>query len=127
LEDENPDKLINYSDYIAISLPELRFCLSDKERWNLTKYIATKATLKGKKVHLLGCTEKKYLEHFQFCFSCDSTSWRSPMRYGEINTKLFKTHVNDIKKVVGEDSYSIEKMCALLYQLDYKEQAGSQN
>ena len=126
LEDENPDKLIEYADYIAISLPELRFNLSDKERWNLTKYIATKATLKGKKVHLLGCTEKKYLEYFQFAFSCDSTSWTSPFRYGEINTRLFKTHVSELEDLV-ETSERVVSMCALLYKLDYENQSGNQN
>jgi len=127
LEDGNPDALIDHADYIAISLPELRFCLSDKERWNLTKYIATKATLKGKRVHLLGCTEKKYLQYFSFCFSCDSTSWLSPLRYGEIKTKLLNTHVNDLKQIKGDEPEKVELMCALLYKLDYQAQTGNQN
>lgn len=125
LEDENPDRLIDHADYIAISLPELRFNLSDKERWNLTKYIATKATLKGKRVHLLGCTEKKYLEYFSFLFSCDSTSWTSPFRYGEVVTKQYKTKVSILEEV--KQSKDVRSLCALLYKLDYQRQSGSQD
>jgi hypothetical protein len=125
LEDENPDKLIDFSDYIAISIPELRFNLSDKERWNITKYIATKSTLKGKRVHLLGCTEKKYLEYFQFCFSCDSTSWTSPFRYGEIKTRLIKTKVKDLE-TYKENYDDLASFCSFLYKLDYQKQCGKQ-
>lgn len=126
LEDGNPDDLIDFADYIAVSLPELRFNLSDRERFDLTKYIATKATLKGKRVHLLGCTEKRYLEYFSFCFSCDSTSWLSPLRYGEIKTSLLNTHVKDIQQIKNDDKEGTERMCALLYQLDYANQSGNQ-
>ena len=122
LEDGNPDKLINYSDYIAVSLPELRIHLSDKERYQLTKYIAVKATLKGKKVHLLGCTEKKYITDFSFCYSADSTSWLSPLRYGKIKTKTLNINYNTIKK---ELSYNAS-MLAVLYQEDYRLQSNSQ-
>lgn len=125
LEDDNPDKLIDFADYIAISLPELRFNCSDKERWNITKYIATKASLKGKKVHLLGCTEKKYLQYFEFCFSCDSTSWTSPFRYGEIKTQRFNTRVKELKDIV-ETHERVISMCSLLYKLDYQTQTGNQ-
>jgi len=33
---------------------------------------------------LLGCTEIKLLEKLKFCSSCDSTSWKSVLRYGNI-------------------------------------------
>lgn len=126
LEDDNPDKLIDFADYIAISLPELRFNCSDKERWNITKYIATKATLKGKRVHLLGCTEKKYLEYFKFCFSCDSTSWLSPLRYGDIKTKRYKTHIKTLEQSCDNDKTRKENLCSLLHKLDYQLQTGNQ-
>jgi hypothetical protein len=126
LEDENPDKLIKFSDYIAISLPELRFNCTDKERWNITKYIATKATLKGKRVHLLGCTEKKYLQYFQFCFSCDSTSWLSPLRYGDIKTHKYKTHIKQLENATDNNRTRKENLCALLHKMDYEIQTGNQ-
>lgn len=125
LEDENPDKLIDFADYIAISLPELRFNVTDRERFNITKYIATKACLKGKRVHLLGCTEKDYLKYFSFCFSCDSTSWTSPLRYGEIKTENFQTHIRDIQGVTNDNDLT-KGMCAFLHQIDYKSQSGNQ-
>lgn len=128
LEDQNPDKLIEYADYIAISLPELRFNVSDKERYQITKYIATKATLKGKKVHLLGCTEEQYLKDFDYCYSCDSTSWTSPFRYGEIKSKtLWNTHVSQLEQVVGKKNRDmIEATCAYIHLNEYKKQAGNQ-
>lgn len=131
LEDGNPDRMIEFSDYIAISLPELRFNVSDRERFRITKYIATKACLKGKRVHLLGCTEEEYIKYFSFCFSCDSTSWTSPFRYGDIKTDYFNTHVRDIEGVVntgdkGTTRDKIEGTCAFIHQLDYKQQSGNQ-
>lgn len=53
LEDGNPDKLIEYCEYIAVSIPELRLNVGNQERMRITNYIARKAKLKGKKVHLL--------------------------------------------------------------------------
>lgn len=127
LEDGNPDDLIQFADYIAISLPELRFNVSDKERYDITKYIATKACLKGKRVHLLGCTELEYMKNFSFCFSCDSTSWTSPFRYGEIKSySLFDTHVSRLEQVVGKDRDKIEGTCAFISQFDYIKQSGNQ-
>lgn len=88
LEDENPDKLIAHAQYIAISQPELRIHLSQKERYKLTHYIASKATAKGKRVHLLGCTEIEMMKKFKYCFSSDSTSWISGGRYNNHFTTI---------------------------------------
>lgn len=129
LEDGNPDDLIAFSDYIAVSLPELRFNVSERERFQITKYIATKACLKGKRVHLLGCTEADYIKYFDFCFSCDSTSWTSPFRYGEIKSEVlfnFNTHVSRLEEVVGKDRDKIEGTCAFISQVDYANQTGNQ-
>ena len=84
LEDGNPDKLIDHSSYIAVSIPELRIAVSRKERDRITEYIATRAIRKGKKVHLLGCTEKWMLKKYSFCTTCDSTSWMSSTKYGGV-------------------------------------------
>lgn len=75
LEDGNPDKLIKWSRYIAISIPELRRNVSEKERLRIMDYISRKAILAGKKVHLLGCTQPDLMSRYRYCHTCDSTSW----------------------------------------------------
>jgi len=74
------DRLIEFSDYIAISVPELRY-LGQK---NYTEKIAN--YIKNKKpsidIHLLGCTENKLLNKLKFCSSADSTSWVSFNKFG---------------------------------------------
>lgn len=81
LEDENPDKLIDFADYIAVSIPELRRNVTKKEMLSVCDYITRKAIGKGKRVHLLGCTEAMLMQRYSFCTSCDSTSWLSGNRY----------------------------------------------
>lgn len=74
------ERLIEFSDYIAISVPELRH-LGQK---NYTEKIAN--YIKNKKptidIHLLGCTESKLLKKLNFCSTSDSTSWQQVNRYG---------------------------------------------
>jgi hypothetical protein len=87
LEDGSPDALIDYSDYIAVSIPELRLNVSMKERERIVSYISRRALGKGKRVHLLGCTEKRHLVAFRNCTSCDSTSFTSSCRWGRLVTR----------------------------------------
>jgi len=74
------DQMIEFSDYIAISVPELR-ALKQK---NYTSKIAY--YIKNKKpsidIHLLGCTENKLLKELNFCSTSDSTSWQQVNRFG---------------------------------------------
>lgn len=116
LPDENPDKLIDYADFIAISHPELRKHVTEKERYELVKYISVKAALKGKRCHHLGMTEKKYMQDFSFSFSADSTSWLSALRYGEVKTKSFNCKYNKIRTETDPDT----QMLAMLFEDDYK-------
>lgn len=84
------DRMIEFSDYIAISVPELR--LANKKEYVpiLAKYIKErKPTID---IHLLGCTEIGLLKKCRFCTSSDSTSWTSPKRFGFIEDY----HVGDI-------------------------------
>lgn len=132
LPDENPDKLIEHADYIAISIPELRKFVSRKERYKITEYISKKATLKNKKVHLLGCTEKEMMKKFSYCYSCDSTSWISGGRYNNHQTELFK----DVMKVENMKKnhlpeFNAKSQSNAYYQIitkmqDYKKYAGDQ-
>lgn len=136
LEDGNPDKLIDFSDYIAVSIPELRFNVSKQERDKITRYISHKATTKGKKVHLLGCTELKMLKDFQYCYSCDSTSWFSGSRFNSFKTKAIPSKkvidINNLKnnKIAGFENESISNNVfyweAYLKLQEYKRYAGNQ-
>lgn len=98
------DRMIEFSDYIAISVPELRIANKKEYVPALAKYIKSKKP--SIDIHLLGCTELGLLKKCSFCTSSDSTSWTSPKRYGFIEDY----HVGDIiqEKVidlVGRDVY----------------------
>jgi hypothetical protein len=82
LPDENPDRLIDYADYIAVGMPELTKYLDKAERRRVVSYIARKAHAKGKRVHLLGTMEIEFLRDFRFCTSCDTSVWLNSVRYG---------------------------------------------
>lgn len=90
------DRLIEFSDYIAISVPEMRIHRPKTYKKEVT-YLAN--YIKNKKpsidIHLLGCTERGLLEQNKFCTSADSTSWLSANRYGNSGYKRY--HTNDIK------------------------------
>jgi len=76
------DRLIEFSDYLAVSIPELRFLGQKNYTEKIVNYIKNKKPEID--IHLLGCTEIKLLEKLKFCSSCDSTSWKSVLRYGNI-------------------------------------------
>lgn len=98
------DRLIEYSDYIAISVPELRFAGKKKLVYPLARYIKRKRFKID--IHLLGCTELALLEKCRFCTSADSTSYKSGIRYGYVSNHHISTIRTDkIKEVVGQDNY----------------------
>lgn len=130
IEDENPDRLIEFSDYIAISIPELRWALTRKDMENVMAYISRKATLKGKRVHLLGCTEQRYLKAYRNLYSCDSTSWSSSFRFGtgkhpdfgEFKVRQLEIEPNDDRPSI------ISRRVAIRMNLDlYTRYAGPQD
>ena len=136
LEDGNPDKLIDFSDYICVSVPELRFNVSRQELLRITRYISQKAVAKNKKVHLLGCTDLKMMKEFQYCYSCDSTSWFSGSRFNSFKSKAFEKYktidINSLKgnriKDFADSSISNNVFYweAYLKLEEYKKYAGSQ-
>lgn len=98
------DRLIEFSDYIAISVPELRIA------GKANKVPALAAYIKRKKpsidIHLLGCTELKLLRQCRFCTSADSTTWTIGKRYGYIEGKhISSINTEKIKQHYGEDVY----------------------
>lgn len=86
--------LIDFSEYIAFSIPELRIAKPKTFR-QLTRKLVTHT--KNRKpeidIHLLGCTDKIMLQQNKECTSSDSTSWISGLRYGTICGK----HIDMIK------------------------------
>lgn len=104
------DELIEFSDYIAISVPELRAIGQKKYVNTIAHYIKNKKP--SIDIHLLGCTEKKILNELSFCTSADSTSYFAGNRFGYIKGK----HINRIKteeilKICTKEQYDrIRKM-----------------
>ena len=74
------DRLIEFSDYIAISVPELRVLNKKNYTIKIANYIKNKKP--DIDIHLLGCTENKLLQELSFCTSADSTSWVSLNKFG---------------------------------------------
>jgi hypothetical protein len=92
------ERLIEFSDYIAISVPELRFCGKKNYLNQVANFIKSKKP--SIDIHLLGCTERQKLKELSFCSSADSSSWISGIRYGQIETLLGKSHINNIKQEI---------------------------
>lgn len=132
------DRLIEFSDYIAISVPELRFLGQKKNVFEIANYIKNKKP--NIDIHLLGCTELKILKELSFCSSADSTTYIGGKRYGYIKGKHIKNIKKDeILKIVPKDIYDfINKwnneqntnfLCLSIYYLnkEYNKYAGNQD
>lgn len=132
------DRLIEYAEYIAISVPELRFA----GKKNMVPYLAR--YIKRKKpsidLHLLGCTELSLLKECSFATSADSTSWISGKRFGFLKGRHIRTLKRDVVQgMVGEDAWNIiaqynnpsntDFLCASIEILkeEYQNAAGNQD
>lgn len=96
---EGLDRLIEFSDYIGVGsgTPEN----SSYSMYEVSSYIKRKKPECD--IHLLGCTNLNTIRKCNFCTSCDSISWKSPMRFGVIDDY----HISDldtdkVKTLVGE-------------------------
>lgn len=138
------DRLIEFADYIAISVPELRIT-NPKTFRDDTHRLAW--YIKNKKpeidIHLLGCTDLKMLKQNKFCTSADSTSWLSPLQYGQLKSSVGNGHISTVNKDlesnfaarsvlegVNNDKAIYVARCAisaLLSKLDYQQVAGDQS
>lgn len=131
LEDGNPDKLIAFTDYIAVSMPELRFNITAKERRKITEYICNKAKSKGKAVHLLGCTEDKYIRDFSWVDTADSTSYTFIRRSNTFKMTSFEgfgIKDVDLQKLKASLPRLQEEFISIFYNLvKYEGFAGSQD
>ena len=107
------DSLIDFSDYIALSIPELRI-IKPKTFREDTRYLTH--YIKNRKpeidIHLLGCTDVKMIAQNSFCTSADSTSWLSGVKYGWFDDGNQKAHIQPVPQrphrtaaIRGEDHY----------------------
>lgn len=95
------DRLIEFSDYIAISVPEMRIIYGPGEKYkDATERLAH--YVKSKKpeidIHLLGCTSLELLKRCKFCTSSDSTSWQQGNRYGSFSFDGKIRHISNLKE-----------------------------
>lgn len=99
------DRLIEFSDYIAFSVPELRQVYGSNHA-KVCRYLVeyTKNKKPEIDIHLLGCTDKKMLHQNRDCTSADSTSWLSGRRYGRVAGHHY-TQLKDAAAVALEKKY----------------------
>lgn len=98
------ERMIEFSDYIAISVPELRHANKKKFVYPLAKYI--KERKPSIDIHLLGCTELEILKQCRFCTSADSTTWIAGKRYGYLKGKHINTiDSQKVRERVGDAVY----------------------
>ena len=105
---EGFDRLIEFSDYIAISVPELRIIKPKtykKDAINLALYAKRKKP--NIDIHMLGCTEYSMLPDMRFCTSADSTSWLSGVKYGYFSDGKTKGHINTFRRDIMEERKKI--------------------
>jgi len=108
------DSLIDFSDYIAISVPELRL----RHGKNYAQHVHRLANyIKDRKpgidIHLLGCTEANLLRKCSFCSTSDSTSWLSCVRWGRILGK----HVSQLDPALLQRAKSPVEMMIEKYSI----------
>lgn len=109
------DRLIEFSDYIALSVPEIRIVHPKTFREDTHKLACY---VKNKKpeidIHLLGCTDKKMLQQNRFCTTADSSSWTGVYRFGTLQGKsiynlkpeVYEDAVRRYKEYIGEDTFN---------------------
>ena len=144
------DRLIDFADYIALSIPELRL-IKPKTFREDTRYLTH--YIKDRKpeidIHLLGCTDVQMIAQNTFCTSADSTSWLQGVKYGHISYERQKGHVNQFRRdLFMERKSAVENtllargvklrpktltyctnasICATLCKQKYERAAGPQN
>ena len=113
---EGLKSMIDFSDYIAISVPEIRIVKPKtykQDVYRLAYYIKDRKPEID--IHLLGCTQESILRKTSFCTSSDSTSWLQINKFGT----FAKRPKSSIKQAVV-DNYEKkvkEIMCELGIEL----------
>jgi hypothetical protein len=114
------ERLAEFSDYLAISVPELRIAQPRKYRQTVSALTRMAKRIKpGIKIHLLGCTELGLLRQNDFCDSADSSSWLSPLRYGYLKSN----HIKNLRKDVASERMELCGSVALGLGFDLSDKA----
>ena len=139
-------RLVGFSDYIAISVPELREAKGNKYSVYLRLLTREAKRLKPDiDIHMLGCTTISDLKDNRFCTSADSSSWsfftRSTQKQYGYSQRLLKEEglekaKQDVKEaltkagmeVKREISVSIAKqyLSASIFKQKYEQEVGRQ-
>lgn len=99
------DRLIEYSDYLAVSVPELRFAGKSNMVYEIVSYIKNRKPEID--IHLLGCTHLETLRKCNFCTSSDSTSWIAGKRFGFLKGRYIRQlKKEEILKYVSEEQWN---------------------
>lgn len=109
------DEMIEFSDYIAISVPELRNLGQKGYTVRLANYIKNKKP--NIDIHLLGCTELKLLEELRFCTSADSTSYLSANIYGFVKGRhVSRIDIEKVRELITPEEFNrITQFCKPKY------------
>lgn len=100
------DRMIEFSNYIAVSVPELRFAKKKSHIVPLVNYIKNKKP--DIDIHLLGCTDISILKQLRFCSSCDSSSYTSGVRYGSIGSnKISSVKIQKAKGLIKLEYWNL--------------------
>lgn len=98
-------RIVEFSDYIAIGCPELRVVYPDSYEQKICDLARLAKALKPDiRIHLLGCTENELLKKNAFCTTCDSTSWKQGLLFGNFRTETGKHHISQIRPKVLSDA-----------------------
>ena len=95
------DKLLKHSNYIGISSNK-DATMNSQLAWFRKIFLKTKGNVK---THAFAATSERQLFQFPF-YSCDSSSWVTPSRYGKIPLMLDNYR---IKSIAYKDVNDIEK------------------
>lgn len=99
------DRLIEFSDYIAISVPELRIAGKKDKVPTLARYI--KSRKPSIDIHLLGCTELELLRSCRFCTSADSTTYIAGKRFGYLKGRhIRRIKTEEVQRMVGIEKWN---------------------
>lgn len=95
------ERLIEFSDYMAISVPELRIAYG---KYHVEKMIplGMKVISKNKKLHYLGFTSFQDIHKCRFATSCDSSSWTAVVRYPKTSWQFSLDH-----RLEGRDKLAV--------------------
>lgn len=140
------DRIIEFADYMAISVPELRIVKPKTYKEDVYKLACYIKNRKPEiKIHLLGCTEVKMLQRCSFCDTADSTSWQAVNRFGRILGNHVRTIRPEVKQLCTQavletmkacnieptakrlDYYSNYYISAFLHKREYEKAAGNQD